>query len=151
HRAREARPSDARKRSAGFGSRGATDEADRRSVARSGEQADQSGARACARGRGDPPRGTMTLLGVAVGLALAVVSAEPAKRLAIMPSALGGDSASAPSADQLFESASRGARLRPGLEIVAYNELFVSNTDSLAGIVRDCGTDMKCASRALLL
>jgi hypothetical protein len=95
------------------------------------------------------------LLAMATASALAFArsaGAEDAKpkRLAILPSALGGETAHVPAADQLFEAAARGARLRPDLEIVPYNDLFVAGTDSLAGIVRDCGADVRCASNALL-
>jgi hypothetical protein len=74
------------------------------------------------------------------------------RRLAILPSVLASErpgARPAPGTDQVFEGAARAARLRPGLEIIPYNDLFVAGPESLTSVIHECGADERCVSSVL--
>lgn len=81
-------------------------------------------------------------------LALSVVNATPARRLAILPTIVEGQSGKS-EASRVFDELAHAAELRVGIELVSYNELFVDGAETIASTVLACGSDMGCISRAL--
>jgi hypothetical protein len=73
---------------------------------------------------------------------------EPAARLAVLPILVAGDEGSASSSD-LHGAVASSARLRPGLQVLTAEELFLASQEGVLERVRDCGSDEACISERL--
>lgn len=95
-----------------------------------------------------PPRvRRISLVGLCC-LYTASAGAAPVRRLAVLPSAVQGESGQVES-HALFDALTKSAELRVGIELAGYNELFVDGADPIASSVFACGSDLPCISRTL--
>lgn len=81
-------------------------------------------------------------------LAIAAPEAMPAKRLAVLPSIVAGETGRATS-QQVYDATANTSGWRLGLETLSYNELFIDGTDPIAKQLRACGAQAPCLAKVM--